>query len=144
MMAEQIPFAASDRATPPQDGHAAQDSFASRHGWRSCATGDVCLRWVAGRRCTQLNPRGVCDGCAQEFLPILDHARRWRTQDRVRVLTAEPYGMAGADRRRELDVLTSVAEGLSLVVEERPDLSVWYPPYTSMLVIRTSVAVLHL
>jgi hypothetical protein len=52
------------------------------------------------------------------------------------VLIAEPYDMASDWQQDNLAELTAAARTLGLVVEEFPELSVWYPPYTSLLVVR--------
>ena len=52
-----------------------------------------------------------------------------------RVLIAEPYDMATEAQQDSLAELTEYARTLGLVVEEFPELSVWYPPYTSLVIV---------
>jgi hypothetical protein len=66
----------------------------------------------------------------------MDHPRMWTTGSGGRVLIAEPYDMGTDSQQGELARLTEAAQSLGLVVEEFPELSVWYPPYTSLLMVR--------
>lgn len=43
----------------------------------------------------------------------------------------------------ELAKLTEAAAELALVVEEFPELSVWYPPYTSLLAVHSGTVLLR-
>lgn len=123
-------------------GWAAQDAFIAGRGWRESRSAYRCIRQVAGRRCLA-GSRRCAPGCASVAPQILDHARLCTTGEGVRVLIAEPYD-TGADWQREnIAVLRAVAAGLGLTVEERPELSVWFPPYTSMLVIRPEGSQVH-
>jgi hypothetical protein len=59
------------------------------------------------------------------------------------VLIAEPYDMGSAWQDQELAKLTAAAAELGLVVEEFPELSVWYPPYTSLLMVHSGAVPLR-
>lgn len=133
----QIPYRHEDRITPPPDCHAAQDEFGKVRGWRESRSPYACLRWAAGKRCLRGGARR-CDGCGDggQFRKILDHPRMWNTGAGGRVLVGEPYDMGTEMQTRELKRLTETAAAFGLIVEEFPELSVWYPPYTSLLMVR--------
>lgn len=132
-----IPQRFEDRLPAPSDCHAAQDVFGESRGWRLSRSTRPCLRWVAGKRCLAGSSRD-CDGCLWETNHrILDHPRLWNTGSGGRVLIAEPYDMGSEWQDKELAKLTDAAARLGLVVEEFPELSVWYPPYTSLLMIHS-------
>lgn len=138
-----IPYRFEDRVAPPPNCHAAQDAFGKSRGWREshASHGNLCLRWVVGKRCLSgYGGYGRCDGCkGMGRGSLLDHARMWVTGGGTRVIVAEPYDMGTEHQQESLARLRATADAFGLLVEEFPELSVWYPPYTSLLVVRPVV-----
>lgn len=102
-------------------------------GWRQNNL-PRCPRVVAGKRCYVGDGRNVPKCICQRYWHrIFDHARMWKTPEKVRVLTSEPYNV-------NLDDLMAFRDEcgkLGLTVELYP-YSPYNPGWTTMLLIRRS------
>jgi hypothetical protein len=121
-------------------GWAARDAFLAERGWKESSSPYLCVRQVAGKRCRRHGPNACVPGCGSpgdehgSTQTLLDHAQLCVAGDGAHVIVAEPYGIE--TQQDDLAALRSVAAELGLVVEEYPELSVWCPPHTTLLLIR--------
>lgn len=99
--------------------------------------GNPCPRRVAGKRCKRFTRREPQPRCICEMYPLLfDHDFMWRTKDRARVLTLEPYNYNGKDAASVavFEAFRLDCEALGLEARIEP-FSPWYPGSTTLITV---------